>query len=182
MHATATGGRKRARIEIIPLIDIMFFLLASFMLVSMNLATAKSVKVNLPIAQTGDPENKPNTLAISVDTTGGIFLDKRPPALSAYKIPENVSREVAGHQNEVNGPETKEADPDQEARKQHCERSFDDRERKCDGIAECEQPGHQGNIQEHGIHYSITDFKDDRVVIIYCYPLEQNSCAGYYYS
>jgi biopolymer transport protein ExbD len=85
MHATAAGGRKRARIEIIPLIDIMFFLLASFMLVSLNLATAKSVKVNLPIAQTGDPENKPNTLAISVDTTGAIFLDKRPVGRNELK-------------------------------------------------------------------------------------------------
>ncbi len=72
------GGRKKARIEIIPLIDIMFFLLAAFMLVSLNLATAKSVKVNLPIAQTGDPENKPNTAAISIASTGGIFLDKQP--------------------------------------------------------------------------------------------------------
>jgi biopolymer transport protein ExbD len=78
MHASTIGGRKRARIEIIPLIDIMFFLLASFMLVSMNLASAKSVKVDLPIAQTGDPENKPNTISISIDSTGGVFLDKSP--------------------------------------------------------------------------------------------------------
>jgi biopolymer transport protein ExbD len=78
MHTGSRGGRKRARIEIIPLIDIMFFLLASFMLVSLNLASAKSVKVNLPIAQTGDPENKPKTLSISIDATGGIFLDKAP--------------------------------------------------------------------------------------------------------
>jgi len=78
MQASTQGGRKRARIEIIPLIDIMFFLLASFMLVSLNLATAKSVKVNLPVAQTGDPENKPNTLSISIDSTGGVFLDKHP--------------------------------------------------------------------------------------------------------
>jgi biopolymer transport protein ExbD len=78
MHGSQSGGRKRARIEIIPLIDIMFFLLASFMLVSLNLASAKSVKVSLPVAQTGDPENKPDTISISVDKTGGVFLDKRP--------------------------------------------------------------------------------------------------------
>jgi biopolymer transport protein ExbD len=79
MHAgSSRRGRKRARIEIIPLIDIMFFLLASFMLVSLNLASAKSVKVNLPIAQTGDPENRTDTLSISVDSTGGVFLDKAP--------------------------------------------------------------------------------------------------------
>jgi biopolymer transport protein ExbD len=78
MHAAAKTGRKRARIEIIPLIDIMFFLLASFMLVSLNLASAKSVRVNLPVAQTANPENKPDTVSISIDATGGVFLDKRP--------------------------------------------------------------------------------------------------------
>ena len=31
------GGRKKARIEIIPLIDVMFFLLAAFMLVSLSM-------------------------------------------------------------------------------------------------------------------------------------------------
>lgn len=56
----------------------MFFLLASFMLVSLSMATTKSVKVSLPTAQTGNPDNHPNTLAISVDITGGIYLDKRP--------------------------------------------------------------------------------------------------------
>jgi biopolymer transport protein ExbD len=77
-HSRKKGGRKKARIEIVPLIDIMFFLLACFMMVSLTMINAKSVKVSLPTAQTGDPENKPNTLAISVTATGGIFLDKKP--------------------------------------------------------------------------------------------------------
>jgi len=78
MHTHHGPGRKKARIEIIPLIDIMFFLLACFMLVSLSMANSKSVKVTLPTAQTGDPENKPRTLAVSVDASGGVFLDKRP--------------------------------------------------------------------------------------------------------
>jgi biopolymer transport protein ExbD len=78
MHSNSFRGRKKANIQIIPLIDIMFFLLASFMLVSLSMATTKSVKVSLPTAQTGNPDNHPNTLAISVDITGGIYLDKRP--------------------------------------------------------------------------------------------------------
>ncbi len=78
MQSNSFRGRKKANIQIIPLIDIMFFLLASFMLVSLSMATTKSVKVSLPTAQTGNPDNHPNTLAISVDVTGGIYLDKRP--------------------------------------------------------------------------------------------------------
>ena len=44
------ADETEARIEIVPLIDIMFFLLASFMLVSLSMVNMKSVKVNLPTA------------------------------------------------------------------------------------------------------------------------------------
>lgn len=39
---------KKPRIEIIPLIDIMFFLLASFMMVSLTQTHMKGIRVNLP--------------------------------------------------------------------------------------------------------------------------------------
>ena len=42
--------RKHCRIEIIPLIDIMFFLLASFMMVSLQMDRTQNIKVNLPAA------------------------------------------------------------------------------------------------------------------------------------
>jgi biopolymer transport protein ExbD len=67
-----------ARIEIIPLIDIMFFLLAAFMLVSLSMVNLKSVKVNLPTATTATPDSKKDFLNISIDRTGAIFLDKQP--------------------------------------------------------------------------------------------------------
>jgi biopolymer transport protein ExbD len=67
-----------ARIEIIPLIDIMFFLLASFMLVSLSMVNLKSVKVNLPTATAATVENKKGIVDISVDKAGAVFLDKRP--------------------------------------------------------------------------------------------------------
>jgi biopolymer transport protein ExbD len=67
-----------ARIEIIPLIDIMFFLLASFMLVSLSMVNLKSVKVNLPTATTATLDTKSNFASISVDKAGAIYLDKQP--------------------------------------------------------------------------------------------------------
>src|SRR5579863_1501751 len=66
-----------ARIEIIPLIDIMFFLLAAFMLVSLSMVSLKSVKVNLPTATTATPETKKDIVDISVDKDGVIYLDKK---------------------------------------------------------------------------------------------------------
>jgi biopolymer transport protein ExbD len=40
--------RRRGRIEIIPMIDVMFFLLATFMLASLSLQNLHSLTVNLP--------------------------------------------------------------------------------------------------------------------------------------
>ena len=67
-----------ARIEIIPLIDIMFFLLAAFMLVSLSMVTLKGVKVNLPTATTADSDTQRDFLSVSVDKAGLAYLDKKP--------------------------------------------------------------------------------------------------------
>jgi biopolymer transport protein ExbD len=48
MRVTSPIPHKKARIEIIPLIDIMFFLLASFMMVSLSQTHMKGIRVNLP--------------------------------------------------------------------------------------------------------------------------------------
>lgn len=67
-----------ARIEIIPLIDIMFFLLAAFMLVSLSMVNLKSVKVNLPTAVAATSDSAKDFSVISVDAKGGLWLDQKP--------------------------------------------------------------------------------------------------------
>ncbi|MFO1487077.1 MAG: biopolymer transporter ExbD [Verrucomicrobiota bacterium] len=70
-----------ARIEIIPLIDIMFFLLAAFMLVSLSMVNLKSVKVSLPTATVASRETKNDFLNITVDKAGMAYCDKQPVGL-----------------------------------------------------------------------------------------------------
>ena len=72
--------KKRARIEIIPLIDIMFFLLASFMMVSLSQVHMKGIRVNLPAMvaptqplPTPDPKDR---LSLFVDPDGLVHFDK----------------------------------------------------------------------------------------------------------
>ncbi len=67
---------KRARIEIIPLIDIMFFLLASFMMVSLSQVHMKGIKVNLPSGSSGQTQTKREYISVSVDKDGHYFFDK----------------------------------------------------------------------------------------------------------
>jgi biopolymer transport protein ExbD len=73
--------KKHARIEIIPLIDIMFFLLASFMMVSLSQTTMKGMKVNLPVGSSGQPQSKKDYISLSVDRDGYSYLDKEKIAL-----------------------------------------------------------------------------------------------------
>ena len=75
-------AETEARIEIIPLIDIMFFLLASFMLVSLSMVNLKSVKVDLPTATSATPDTRKDFADISVDKAGLIYLDKKPMGLN----------------------------------------------------------------------------------------------------
>src|ERR1700683_1605341 len=72
-----------ARIEIIPLIDIMFFLLASFMLVSLSMQNSKSMKVNLQAAASASMEPKKDFVDISVDKAGQTFLNRQPTGSAA---------------------------------------------------------------------------------------------------
>jgi biopolymer transport protein ExbD len=67
---------KKARIEIIPLIDIMFFLLASFMMVSLSQVHMKGMKVNLPTGVSGETQNKKDYISLSVDRDGFFYFDK----------------------------------------------------------------------------------------------------------
>ena len=73
-----TTESAEARIEIIPLIDIMFFLLAAFMLVSLSMVTSRSVKVDLPTATTGAPDSQSSAIGLSIDAAGTLFLERNP--------------------------------------------------------------------------------------------------------
>jgi|SRR5882672_2742544 len=68
----------RARIEIIPLIDIMFFLLASFMMASLSMMKLQTIKMNLPTATTATKDFKPDIVNIAVSVDGDISIDKKP--------------------------------------------------------------------------------------------------------
>ena len=69
---------KKARIEIIPLIDIMFFLLASFMMTSLSMMRLQSLKMNLPSATIAKSSKPPDMIKLGVDKLGNYSIDKKP--------------------------------------------------------------------------------------------------------
>lgn len=68
---------RPSRIEIIPLIDIMFFLLASFMMVSLQLDRTNNIKVTLPAVAKPAPDFEPDMIHIAVDRGGDVWVAKR---------------------------------------------------------------------------------------------------------
>ncbi|MEO7166012.1 MAG: biopolymer transporter ExbD [Spartobacteria bacterium] len=79
MKVASPIPRKHARIEIIPLIDIMFFLLASFMMVSLSQTHMKGIRVNLPSSVAvpqATPQMKDFT-SLRVDADGLVHIDEQ---------------------------------------------------------------------------------------------------------
>ena len=90
-------GKKGARIEIIPLIDIIFFLLATFIMVSLSMSKNQGVQVSLPGASSaqslGDNQEMDKAVTLSVNDKGEVFFNKDkilitqlPLRLQTYKL------------------------------------------------------------------------------------------------
>ncbi len=70
------GGPKKARIEIIPLIDVIFFLLATFVLFTLSLNKTGGIRVQLPQSATGTARDTKDTVTVSVTQENTLAWDK----------------------------------------------------------------------------------------------------------
>ncbi len=70
-------SRKRARIEIIPLIDIIFFLLATFVMISLSMVKNQGLNVNLPSAQTAVSQERKAAVTITVTQKNEVYLNQK---------------------------------------------------------------------------------------------------------
>ena len=103
--------KKKARIEIIPLIDIMFFLLASFMMASLSMIKLQSIKMDLPTATTAKRDFKPDIVNIAVDKLGEISIDKQPMNLlevhsylsNKFRVSTNFPVYISGDKDATHG-------------------------------------------------------------------------------
>ena len=91
MHGSHRGGgKKRARIEIIPLIDIIFFLLATFIIVSLSMTKNQGVQVALPTAGSsaslGDQQELDKAVTLSVTDKGDVFYNKEKITLAQLPL------------------------------------------------------------------------------------------------
>ena len=104
-------ARKRTRLEIIPLIDIMFFLLASFMMVSLQMQKVRTVKASLPTATQITSTSKPDMIKLKVDAYGQPSVDNKALTFSELnqllaerlRVNTNVPVYLSGSRNATHG-------------------------------------------------------------------------------
>jgi len=82
MKLRKARSHRRGRIEIIPMIDVMFFLLATFMLASLSMQNLNSLAVNLPQGKAPAMQVK-TPVTLTVTSKAELFLDKVPVTLES---------------------------------------------------------------------------------------------------
>ena len=93
-------ARKKARVEIIPLIDVIFFLLATFVLFTLSLNRIQSVEVALPVPNPSVEKPKEDDMVIlQVSAEDSLFWNREPMdigelpgRLVAYKSQVEIPR------------------------------------------------------------------------------------------
>ncbi|MFH7245744.1 MAG: ExbD/TolR family protein [Spirulina sp.] len=80
--------REDVRLEIIPLIDVIFCILTFFILAAVGLTRQQAIDLDLPSAQTGQPlpgqvgqGGLSDRLYVSVDNLGQVYLDQQPVSI-----------------------------------------------------------------------------------------------------
>jgi biopolymer transport protein ExbD len=68
---------KRSRIEIVPLIDVIFFLLATFIMVSLSMTKNQGLQVQLPGASTAAKiDDREKAATLTVRQNGEVYFNK----------------------------------------------------------------------------------------------------------
>ena len=75
MRRFPAQARKRTRIEIIPMIDVMMFLLVFFVLISINVIPALGLKMRLPQSTQAREDHPPKRVVLSISETGEYQLE-----------------------------------------------------------------------------------------------------------
>jgi biopolymer transport protein ExbD len=78
---------KKARVEMLPLIDVVFLLLVFFIYAMLSMVVHHGLKVNLPSAGTATM-NQHDYILISIDADNQVYLDQTPVALT--ELPARV--------------------------------------------------------------------------------------------
>ncbi len=79
------GNRKRPRVEIVPMVDVMTFLIAFFMLFTTFRSNPAGLNVRLPKAATAVPQDA-TRIVVSIDRSGEVYLNNRKTTVAKLRM------------------------------------------------------------------------------------------------
>jgi len=79
------GLRKKARIEMLPLIDIVFLLLVFFIYAMLSMAVHRGLPVALPRSATAEVDTHPQ-ISVSITQAGEIYVDQQAVTLTELPV------------------------------------------------------------------------------------------------
>lgn len=85
----------RGRIEIIPMIDVMFFLLATFMLASLSMQHVRAMAVDLPRGEAPPLAGRQTPITLTVSRGGQLRLDEAEVTLAT--LAATLAPRLRGH-------------------------------------------------------------------------------------
>ncbi|MBS2040901.1 biopolymer transporter ExbD [bacterium] len=72
----SAGQRRTPKVEIIPMVDVMFLLLVFYILSSLALHKQRGIAVDLPSAQSGTAAADKDEMVLSIKANGEFFVNK----------------------------------------------------------------------------------------------------------
>lgn len=90
------GGPKKANIQIIPLIDVVFFLLATFVLFTLSLNKSEGITVTLPQSATSQPRDPAGSATVSIAVDGSLAWNKDRISLDEFLQRLEVYKRTGG--------------------------------------------------------------------------------------
>jgi biopolymer transport protein ExbD len=88
MRSWPTRPYKPVRIQVIPMIDVMMFLLVFFVLISIHVLPALGLKVALPHSSVAAKLDEVRRVTVTLTADGGIYLDGNPTSVA--ELPDQL--------------------------------------------------------------------------------------------
>lgn len=91
--------KKEPLVMIIPMIDIMLFLLVFFMLSTIYMVQTNTMPVNLPQSSSAKQETRPNIVPITVMENGNVLFDK--DSVPNQRLAEKIKKALEQDKNAI---------------------------------------------------------------------------------
>ena len=91
--------KKEPLVMIIPMIDIMLFLLVFFMLSTIYMVQTNTLPVSLPQSSSAKQETRPNVVPITVSASGDVLFDK--DTVPNQQLAEKIHAALAADKNTI---------------------------------------------------------------------------------